>query len=90
MAKASHIKAILARVDALLHVQCLRVDQAAAEQAGVDRYEIPQLGGAAPIPAPSAGQEQLTLDMDAPSGEPGEKADQRGRLPEPRQEPEKE
>lgn len=74
---ARHIKAILARVGELLHVQCLRVDQTSAEQAGVASYEIPLLGGAAPVPAPPIEHEQMTFDMDGSFGEPGEKSGRR-------------
>jgi integrase len=87
----SHIKSIVARVGELLRVKCLRVDPSSAEEAGVARFEIPQLGGAVSKPAPAAAQEQLTLDMDTPSVEPEAKQDHRGSShPEPRQESEKE
>lgn len=78
---AGHIKAILARVGELLNVQCLRVDQTSAEQGGVARYEIPQLGGPAAVVATLAGQEQLTLDMDVQSSEFGEKSHRPGPSP---------
>jgi site-specific recombinase XerC len=67
---ARQITAILRRAGELLHVKCLRVDQVSVEQGGVDRYEIPHLGGIADAPSPPLKQDQLGLEIDEPSNEP--------------------